>query len=41
MTEDNRVTIKAEQRGRLAVITRVFHAPQELMFKMYTGPNLI
>jgi len=41
MTEDDPVTITAEPQGREVIITRIFDAPRELVFKACTDPNLI
>lgn len=41
MTEDNLVTITAEPQGHEVIITRIFDAPRELVFKACTDPNLI
>jgi uncharacterized protein YndB with AHSA1/START domain len=41
MTEDSLVTITAEPRGREVIITRIFEAPRDLVFKACTDPNLI
>ncbi len=41
MTEDNPVTITAEPGGREIIISRVFNAPRELVFKTYKDPNLV
>jgi uncharacterized protein YndB with AHSA1/START domain len=40
MTKDSPVTITAQPRGRKVIISRVFNAPQELVFKTYTDLNL-
>ncbi len=41
MTKNGRINISAEPGGREIVITTVFDAPRELVFKAYTDPNLI
>jgi len=41
MTKNGRINIPAEPGGREIVITTVFDAPRELVFKAYTDPNLI
>jgi uncharacterized protein YndB with AHSA1/START domain len=41
MTEHNKITIAAEPGGREVIITRVFDAPRELVFKTCTDPNLM
>jgi uncharacterized protein YndB with AHSA1/START domain len=41
MTKNGRINISAEPGGREIVITTVFDAPRELVFKACTDPNLI
>ena len=41
MTKNGRIYISAEPGGREIIITTVFDAPRELVFKAYTDPNLI